>query len=566
MSGPGPGGRPGGPSYEARQWLGLCLFLGATTATFLTASDYGIASDVGNYFYGSLRQLAWLRELWGALLEGRPEAALATDPVFEHWRWYIERIPHPPLSRELGGLGWLAMGSFLDPLTAYRTAVMLVFGALTASVGVYTASRTESMAAGIAAGLSVLGVPALFAHGHLAHTDLFLAAFWFWSVASLDTAVRKGGSGWFLLSGLFLGAALATKFTGLLLVPVLAVWLATHRGGVAALLALLLAAFLVFVAVNPVMWVDPVQGLTDYARAGLDRADAAATRIVTLYFGQLYAYRPPWHYPYVWTAIVLPLPLLASVLAGLLAPRSGGLRGLVLLNMAVLYGALALPSAPMHDGIRLFLPVFPLYAVAAGAGALAIGEWLARRIAGRWPRLEARRDLVVAATVVGLLAVPLFRTAQSHPHQLSYVNALVGGVRGAQARGLEVTNLKEVLNRAALQDLASIIPGDAVVDAGFFLEEMCFYQAVGWAPRSWRLEVQLTKADGTPDVSLACEGPESFVTVALDRPAREADYVFVLNRRGQWRPLELALFEHGGQPLYEVSTRGVPLMRVYRTR
>lgn len=557
--------KPRGPSVEARQWLGLFLFVTATTITCLTASDYGVASDVGNYFYGSLRQLAWLRELWEALLEGRPQTAFTSEAVFEHWRWYVERIPHPPLSRELGGLGWLAMGNLLDPLTAYRSAVMLTFGALTASVGVYTASRSGSLGAGIAAGVCVLAIPALFAHGHLAHTDLFLAAFWFWSVTSLDTALRKGGSAWFFLAGVFFGAAVATKFTGLLLAPVLAVWLATHRGSVTAFLALIVAAVAVFVVVNPVMWIDPLQGLTDYFLAGVGRAANADTRIVTLYFGELFSFRPPWHYPFVWTAIVLPLPLLVAVVVGLIAPRSGVLRGLALLSMVVLYSALALPSAPLHDGIRLFLPLFPFYAMVAGAGALAIGEWLVELAARRYPRITARRDLVVAGVIIAVLAVPLFRTAQTHPHQLSYFNALTGGVRGAEARGLEVTNLKEVLNRAALEDLAEVIPPGAVVDAGFFIEEMCFYQALGWAPPEWRVEVPLTRTDGTPDISLACEGPESFLTVALDRPADDPDFVSVLNRRAQWRPLELALWEHGGQPLYEIAMDDVPLMRVYRT-
>ena len=168
-----------------------------------------------------------------------------------------------------------------DPLTAYRGAVMLTFAALAASVGVYTAWRSRSLAAGLAAGLAVPAFPVLFAHGHLAHTDLFLAAFWFWSVACLDVAVKEGGSGWFFSSGMFLGAAAATKFSGLLLLPVLAIWLIANRSGVAAFLVLCLTGAVVFVAVNPVMWVDPAQGIGDYLHAGLDRASADDTRIAT---------------------------------------------------------------------------------------------------------------------------------------------------------------------------------------------------------------------------------------------------------------------------------------------
>lgn len=554
------------PSRRALRWLAFGLFVLSLVASSLTAIDYGIASDVGNYFYSSLRQLAWGRDLWNAILAGEPSSVVNPDYVFEHWRWYAERIPHPPLSRQLSGLSWVLLRDVTDPLSAYRGAVLLTFAALVSSVGAYTAWRSGSLAAGLAAGLAVVAFPALFAHGHLAHTDLFLTAFWFWSIVSLDVAVKEGGSGWFLASGVFLGAAAATKFSGLLLLPVLAVWLLGNRSGAVAFLVLCLAGALTFAAVNPVMWVDPVQGISDYLHGGLDRSAADETRIATEYFGTVYLFRPPWHYALVWSAIVFPPSLLLAALAGLAAPRSGALRWLTLLNMAVLYGALLLPSAPMHDGVRLFLPLFPFYCVLAGTGAVAVGEWVTRGLQIRFPAIEGRRDLVVALAVVLFIAPAAFRTAQVHPHQLSYFNGLVGGVAGAESRGIEITNLKEVLNREVLEDLAELMPSDAKVDPGFFLEELCFYQAIGWAPPDWRAETQLSKPDGSDGIALACEGPESFTTVALDRKAAPADFVFVLNRKAQWRRTESALAGFGGTPMYSVSLEGVPLMMVFRTR
>jgi len=554
------------PPAIALRWLAFGLFVVSLSVTALTAIDYGIASDVGNYFYSSLRQLAWARDLLTALLDGEPTMVLNQDLVFEHWRWYIERIPHPPLSRELSGFSWVVLRGVVDPLLAYRGAVVLTFAALTASVGTYTAWRSRSLAAGLAAGLAVPAFPVLFAHGHLAHTDLFLTAFWFWSVASLDVAVEEGGSGWFLSSGLFFGAAAATKFTGILLLPVLAIWLVANRSGIVALLVLCLAGALVFFAVNPVMWVDPMQGVRDYLHAGLDRSAAENTRIATRYFGTVYVFRPPWHYPYVWTAIVFPLSLLAATLVGLFAPRSGALRGLAVTNMVVLYGALALPLAPMHDGVRLFLPLFPFYCVLAGTGAVAVGEWITQGLGTRVPAATDRRDLIVALTIVAFITPAAFGTARVHPYQLSYFNALVGGIEGAERKGLEVTGLKEILNRAALDDLIGLIPSDANVDPGFFIEEMCFYQATGWVPAGWNFETQLSKPDGSDDIALGCEGQQSFTTVALDHRAAESDFVFVLNREAQWRPTESALAGFGGPAMYEISLEGVPLMKVFRTR
>jgi hypothetical protein len=554
------------PSPAALRALAFGLFAVTLVITALTAIDYGIASDVGNYFYSSLRQVAWARDLGVALINGEPTTVLNQDRVFEHWRWYAERIPHPPLSRELSGVSWILLRDLTDPLTAYRGAVIFTFAALTASVGVYTAWRTRSLAAGLAAGLAVPAFPVLFAHGHLAHTDLFLAAFWFWSVASLDYAVKEGGTGWFLSSGLFLGAATATKFSGLLLLPVLAIWLVANRSGVSAFLVLCLTGALVFVAVNPVMWVDPVQGVADYLHAGLDRAASDDTRIATEYFGEIFLFRPQWHYPYVWTVIVFPLSLLAAAVAGMIAPRSGSLRGLALVNMVVLYGALALPSAPMHDGVRLFLPLFPFYCALAGSGSVAIGEWVTRALQVRFPSIAERRDLIVALAIIACIAPAAIGTARVHPYQLSYFNAFVGGVEGAERRGLEVTNLKEVLNREVLEDLMDVLPEGALLDPGFFIEEVCFYQAVGWAPAEWTVETQLSKPDGSDDIALACEGPASFTTVALDRAAGAADFVFVLNRKAQWRRTESALVRFGGAPMLQVSLEGVPLMMVYRTR
>ncbi|MCK5448796.1 MAG: hypothetical protein KAJ43_11675, partial [Gemmatimonadetes bacterium] len=113
------------PPAIALRWLAFGLFVVSLSVTALTAIDYGIASDVGNYFYSSLRQLAWARDLLTALLDGEPTMVLNQDLVFEHWRWYIERIPHPPLSRELSGLSWVVLRGIVDPLLAYRGAVVL---------------------------------------------------------------------------------------------------------------------------------------------------------------------------------------------------------------------------------------------------------------------------------------------------------------------------------------------------------------------------------------------------------------------------------------------------------
>lgn len=540
------------------------LFATAACLTVFTLRDYGIATDVPNYFTSSLLQIEWVRALFG--LSDSPEAgsALSAEVIRDYWRWWPVRVPHPPLSRELGGLSYVAFSRLLDPLSAYRIGVALVYALLVSGCGTLVAWSGRSVLAGLASGAAVLTVPALFAYGHLALTDMYLAAFWFGAVATLEVYLSGRGRGWLWASGLLLGAALATKFTGLLLIPVLIVWLAIRRSlRIRDVIPLLVAAGVVFFAVNPALWLEPVRGVREYLTSGFGRVDDAGTQLQTLYFGHVYSFRPPWHYPFVWTAIVIPIPWLIAIGFGLAQAHRSRLVQLALINIGVVYGALLLPSAPLHDGIRLFLPAFPFLCVIAGLGVKATADAIHARLpADRRPTFDALAALVLLAFV----ALPAYRTGQMHPYQLSYFNTLVGGIRGAQVRGLEVTGMKEVLSPEVLDELREAIPPDALIDGGFFMEETCFYQAVGSAPRSWQLESELRDRDSGEPQAWVCRSEDSFVTIRLPRSPREREYMFVLNRPGQFRAAERALVGHGGRPFYQLSVQGVPLFMVYRLR
>ena len=562
-------GRPpaSAPSRRSILLLAACFFVVAGIAVFATEGDYGVASDVGNYFYSSMRQLAWLGDFTRAVASGSPTEVLNREVVSEHWRWMPVRLPHPPLSREIGGVTWLLFRDLFDTMTAYRIGVMVTYAVLTAACTAFTATAAASLLAGAGAGLSILTIPVLFAHGHLAHTDLFLATFWFGAAAFLFLWVETSRGSYLVLTGILLGAALATKFSGLLVVPVLGLWILLNRpkDTVWAVPVIGLFAALVFFATNPVLWVDPRLGMSDYLGAGLNRAEDMRNMIRTEYFGRIYVYRAPWHYPFVWTLIVLPPTILLAIIAGLFDGKRRKLVGFCLLNVSVLYAALLLPSAPTHDGVRLFLAAFPFYAVLAGLGAAVLGAALTRRIdsTDRHPSALVSA-LVLLVLLFGPAAGAVVRT---HPYQLSYVNLFVGGTGGAADRGLEVTNLKEVLNEEVLSDLKAALPDDAVVDPGFLLEEFCFYQTLDRAPRSWSIEtVWEVSPPNEPDQALACEGDPARAPTLVHRGALDADYLVLVHRRAMWRPIEWALTEQGDEPFYEVALDGAPLLTVYRLR
>jgi 4-amino-4-deoxy-L-arabinose transferase-like glycosyltransferase len=562
--------RSEGVAGRARsRWLFGGGFLLAALVTLATLHDYGVASDVPNYFTGALLELRWFGSFLHGLVTGSAGEWLRRGVVFDAWRWWRERLPHPPLSRELGGLGYFLLRGAVDPLTAFRVATALVYAGLVGAVGALVRRRSGSATAAVAAAASVLAIPPLFAYGHLALTDMMLAAFWFGAVAALDTYLEGGRAAWLWLAGLSLGAAVATKFTALLLPPVLAfqllLWVRGRDGRPSIpwreIGVLALCAVLVFAACNPVMWVDPARGLGDFLAAGFHRAEDPHARITTFYLGRMYEYRPPRSYPFVWTLVVIPIPLLIGLGAGLLRWRSGLVR-LSLPTLVVVYGALMLPAAPMHDGIRLLLPAFPFLCVIIGVGCGALVDRLAGLVGRRWP---GRVDLARVLAMVALFAVPILDVVAFHPFELSYFNGLVGGIRGAERRGLEISNLKEVLTPKVLVDLAHSIPPGSVVDPDFFLEEVCFDRELGLAPADWVVEMEDPSAPGPGTRALVCAPGERQDVAVVLRPPRRPDFVFILNRRGIQSFRDRALVQSGGRPFFEVTVHGVPLLQVFRT-
>ena len=81
---------------------------------------------------------------------------------------------------------------------------------------------------------------------------------------------------------------------------------------------------------------------------------------------------------------------------------------------------------PVYDGERLFLHVFPAWAMLIGLG---FGWLWDHGITGH------RGRIVIGALMIG----QGFGVVAMHPFGLSYYNMLVGGLPGARALGLEVT-------------------------------------------------------------------------------------------------------------------------------
>ena len=401
-------------SWLAARWYGDVLGLTYDEPVYAAVAD---------------RHLGWYERL----LHG-DFSALSRDGLAEHWGnagdTPVEADWHPPVGKLLQALGrHLPVPAGIFGHWRYGSSLLY---ALTAAILFLWLTPTHGRAAGLSAAAVWLTLPRVAAHGNLNALDgpvacLSTLALWQgWRLLQRPTL----GQG--ALFGVALAVATATKFNGVLVFPpVLLMVLLVRRDALKPLLlGSLLVAPLVFWLLWPWLWYDGLlhlkQVIAFHGKHGY---------IATEYLGRIWTDPPPpWHFAIVMLLITSPPTLVAAACcAAWRDERPRSLPALLALAAAVHLAPFLLPAAAKYNGVRLFLPVFPLLAALAGIGLSRVG----RAAAGKLP--EARRWAAPAiATVVvcwpgmmGLLAV--------YPYPMAYYNALVGGPAGADAKGFELS-------------------------------------------------------------------------------------------------------------------------------
>ncbi|WP_435018177.1 ArnT family glycosyltransferase [Tundrisphaera sp. TA3] len=444
------------------------IVAGALALLVATLGDCGMAWDEGYVVERVDRLREWFARVAGddsaagrawtpflSWLEGRTAylqkagstagSPWSRESLRYYWQFSREEPNgHPPGYALLSLAGWIATHRFLPPLQAYRSGPSALF-ALTLGAVYLTMARLYGRAAAAMAALGLLSMPHVFGHAHLATTDTPTLCFWILGVMAFLGAVeaksgddgRSRGRAWTLAFGLAWGCAMATKFTGWFLPAPLIAWAIFYRDARAARVLAIggaVAATVVY-ACNPTWWLEPVEGGRAFLRSNLTRRQLLP--IPTLFFGRVYLFSLPWYNTLAWTAIGVPPATLALSLVGIGRVAVGRFRdraGTLLLGCWAFFMVLrALPNAPGHDAERLFLPAFAFLACLSGIGVAAIGAGFGRHAGGRLARISGVLALSVA------LIGGSWSTWRYHPLQLSYYNALIGGLSGAARAGLEPT-------------------------------------------------------------------------------------------------------------------------------
>lgn len=367
--------------------------------------------------------------------------------------------------------GWVAGADFLAesgvdrvllPARAAASLMSLLLAALVLSAAWEMFGPAEAVVA-----LALLAFePNLIAHGSLVTTDMALTATLFGAVYALYRYRRRPGVWRLLTAGAGVGLMLASKHSGILMLPVLyllllADALLASRGEAEAdtrlgrkLLRDAAAYALIILIGFTTLWAsygfryhalpdsaEKAFSVPEYLASGprpdtantlpgkavqlLDRArilpeaytyglaDIAVVNETYMFLlGTVYPTGRWFYFPVAFT-IKSSIPLLLLLPLGLLTRRlyRGRPRAaLFLLLPPVAFFAFAL-TAGLNIGVRHILPVYPFFIVVAAVGACAL----------------ARRRRAFAVAVAALLLFHAFTAARTAPHYIAFGNDLWGG-------------------------------------------------------------------------------------------------------------------------------------------
>lgn len=480
---------------------------------------------------------------------------------------------HPPLGRAWLGV-FHAMTESLAPAdvegpfvtVSARVGSAFAFALTVLAVGWMTGSRFGAIGGTLAA-TSLALMPRLFGHAHLASLESVTGLTW--TLTVLATGLlwsREGGPTNRVAAGtgLLFGLALLTKIQAIILPPLVVLWALSHwrMRAVRPLAIWGLVGGVVLIAGWPWLWSDLPGHLGEYFGRTTGR-----TALNVWYFGeQLADHNVAWHYPWVLFLVTVPPGLHLFAAAGILRfgkefqrkPELTLLLGSVMAPLILF----SVPGVAVYDGARLFLVSFPGWAVFAGLGGALLYEWLATelalipkpeegradsneqsakpasRLTDRLKLTRVRHPGIILAAVFAGQAMGLVWT---HPYQLSYYNAFVGGLTGASKLGFETTYWGDTLSRSMLLEVARRVPEGSTIELAPVLHQFQVADLQSQSPVLKRHDLKLR---------------------AWDKERKEGDFLLVFHRRADMpSPSELAAA--GWKPELATHRQGAILASFY---
>ncbi len=547
-------GRPRGFSRAARR-AAAAIALVAAIFSIASLRRYGVTIDEPALLYAGDRTLF-------ALEHPRQSGALDFDAAEPPgFRTVFLRLPDPNDPEHypvLPGLvaaatnATLGRALGLGPVDGHHAGLAILSVVLLALYTLY-ACRLLGDGAGIAAAIALACFPTAVGHAFNDAKDWPSAGFYALTVLAAGVGLVERRPRHLWLAGVFLGLALSCKQSGLFAAVTVALAVpffhrllyrdaaADRRRMLRPLLLLPYVGLSIFLCAWPWLWWGGPSALGPRLRdfvafAGTfsvsPRSELSAHPVRCL------VYMTP------------PLVLIAAAVGawpGRAANRPRlAIAALLTIWLLVPLVRIALPHATFYDANRHFIEYVPALCALAGLGFAEGWRWAHPRVTAHLGP-GAARAAGGAAIALATLAL-VWPIAEYHPFETAYFNVLVGGLGGAQRRGLF---------RASPNEMVNGTEGDYWLSS---LREG-FRAARSFAPPGSPIGVCAWLPPlAVMDAAMDSEGPPPEVTSPFDRPDVPVVYASPREGRCSWRRVHalersrttLVRVTRGGGLIYEV--------------
>lgn len=375
------------------------------------------------------------------------------------FNWHIQDgNGHPPLSDTLSSffniLLFQKLG-LINDIDSYRVYGIFLSTCLVALVYYWT-KKIYGGFAGLIAAISLSTYPLFFAEAHF-NTEKDIPETFYWSF--LLFCVWKGVTSknwkWIVLSGLFFGLGLGTKFnilfSPLVLLPWLFVYLISScrkkkvnvisflKNNFQFILGLLIIpvfGFLIFILSWPYLWYQGLDGLKTVL--GFYKTIGTATSIDSRFI---------WHfginlYPIKWILYTTPLVTLFFFTLGIwfivlnLFKRKDKVGLLFILWLIIPIVRVSLPGTNIYGGDRQIMEFIPAMVILAGVGAMYLRDFILNQIK-KVKYLNFKKNYLVLDLILISAFIPIIiKLINIHPNQNAYFNPIIGGLAGAKEKDI----------------------------------------------------------------------------------------------------------------------------------
>lgn len=336
---------------------------------------------------------------------------------------------HPPLSDILSSVfNRLLFGKLrlINDIDSYRVYGVLLAASLVGLLYYWT-SKVYGNVAGIIASLSLALYPLYWSESHFnTEKDIPEASFWSFFLYFFYKGFTKKDVKSILVSGVFFGLALGTKFNILFVLPITIIWIIIYFGKkiieknniklIGVGMVAISIGIAIFYITWPYLWQDVITG--SIRVFGFYKSIGTAS---TASFN---------FYPIRWIIYTTPIPILILTLFGSLVLIKDLFKDktkiglLILLWFFIPIIRVTMPNTNIYGGVRQIMEYIPAMAIISGVGAMYI-----------YNNLKINKILILGIFALSFGSV-LFNLYKIHPNENVYFNVLIGGLDKAKEKNI----------------------------------------------------------------------------------------------------------------------------------